>query len=185
MSNDDFQDTISNKSSSACVKNRMLLSDKDIFLAIHDDQIRITPFDPSLIQPASLDVRLGNTFRVFECHKYACIDPRKPQEDLTKLVHASEEDPFVLHPGQFALGTTLERISLPNDIVARLEGKSSLGRLGLAIHSTAGYIVICSRVVCAIYDYVMDMSSTFLTCRKSLTGLCHFNVTNSRNKVPA
>ena len=100
----------------------------------------IEPFDESLIQPSSVDVRISNLFRVFRNNRTAVIDPRADQPELTELVEIAGDEPFILHPGEFALGSTLERIALPDDLVARIEGKSSLGRLGLLIHSTAGFI---------------------------------------------
>ena len=118
----------------------MIFSDVTIKEAVALGRILIDPFDVSLVQPSSVDVRCDRFFRVFENHRYPLIDPRAQQEDLTVLVEATEEEPFILHPGEFVLGTTLETIGLDDDIVARLEGKSSLGRLGLLIHSTAGFI---------------------------------------------
>ncbi len=117
----------------------MILSDGSIREAIASGRIGIDPLGDDAIQPSSVDVRLGGTFRVFANHRYPYIDVREPQPDLTEPVEAGD-DPFVLHPGEFVLGSTLERITLPNDVVARLEGKSSLARLGLVIHSTAGFI---------------------------------------------
>ncbi len=117
-----------------------VLSDRTISQEIADGRLRIEPFEPSHVQPSSVDLRLGRHFRVFEHSRYTHIDVRAPQPDLTQSVTVAEDEPFVLHPGEFALGTTLERVGLPNDLVGRLEGKSSLGRLGLIIHSTAGYI---------------------------------------------
>jgi len=93
-----------------------------------------------MVQPGSIDVRVGNAFRVFRNSRYAYIDLKGPMEDLTELVTVTDDEPFILHPGEFVLGSTLERVRLPDDLVARLEGKSSLGRLGLLIHSTAGFI---------------------------------------------
>jgi dCTP deaminase len=117
----------------------VVLSDGAIRRGIDAGRIRIDPFDPGLMQPSSLDVRVDRYFRVFRNSRYPYIDVRQEQEDLTELVEAGEE-PFILHPGEFVLGSTLERIALADDLVARLEGKSSLGRLGLLIHSTAGFI---------------------------------------------
>ena len=117
----------------------MILSDGTIREAIASGRIGIDPLDEDAIQPSSVDVRLGGDFRVFANHRYPFIDVKEPQPDLTELVEAGDE-PFVLHPGEFVLGSTLERITLPSDVVARLEGKSSLARLGLVIHSTAGFI---------------------------------------------
>jgi len=118
----------------------MIFSDRTIKEAMANDRITIDPYDESMVQPSSVDIRCDPKFRVFENHKYALIDPKAPQGDLTVGVTASEDDPFILHPGEFVLGSTLEVIGLADDIVARLEGKSSLGRLGLLIHSTAGFI---------------------------------------------
>ena len=117
----------------------MVLSDRTIARLIDEGRIGIDPYDESLLQPSSVDVRVDRYFRVFHNARYPFIDVREPQEDLTELVEADSE-PFILHPGEFVLGSTLERIRLPDDLVARLEGKSSLGRLGLLIHSTAGFI---------------------------------------------
>ncbi len=118
----------------------MIFSDRSIRAAIADGTIQIDPYEPTFVQPSSVDLRVGDGFRVFENHRYSEIDPRAPQEDLTKLVEVGEEHPFMLHPGEFVLGSTLERVKLGEDVVARLEGKSSLGRLGLLIHSTAGFV---------------------------------------------
>ena len=118
----------------------MVLSDTTIRSEIDAERILIDPFDPDLIQPSSVDVRVDNRFRVFQNSRYPYIDVRQPMEDLTELVTVEGDEPFILHPGEFVLGQTLERVTLPNDLVARLEGKSSLGRLGLLIHSTAGFV---------------------------------------------
>ena len=118
----------------------MVLSDNTIRSEIDGGRIVIDPFDPGLIQPSSVDVRVDNRFRVFQNSRYPYIDVRQPMEDLTELVEVEGDEPFILHPGEFVLGQTLERVTLPNDLVARLEGKSSLGRLGLLIHSTAGFV---------------------------------------------
>jgi dCTP deaminase len=118
----------------------MILSDRSIKEAIASGRIVIDPFDPGMVQPSSVDLRCERVFRVFENHRYALIDPKAPQEDLTTIIEATEAEPFILHPGEFVLGSTLEVVGLADDIVARLEGKSSLGRLGLLIHSTAGFI---------------------------------------------
>nr|WP_223875240.1 dCTP deaminase [Nanchangia anserum] len=117
-----------------------MLSDRDITELIESGRATIDPFDPAMVQPASVDVRLDRYFRLFDNHKYSVIDPAQDQPDLTRRVDVGEVEPFVLHPGEFVLGATLERVSLPADIAARLEGKSSLGRLGLLTHSTAGFI---------------------------------------------
>jgi dCTP deaminase len=117
----------------------VVLSDRTIRRLLEEGRIEIEPYDESLLQPSSVDVRVDKYFRVFHNARYPFIDVREPQEDLTELVEVDNE-PFILHPGEFVLGSTLERIRLPDDLVARLEGKSSLGRLGLLIHSTAGFI---------------------------------------------
>jgi dCTP deaminase len=118
----------------------VVLSDRSIKSEIAAGRILIEPFDESLVQPSSVDVRVDRKFRVFHNARYPYIDVRRPMDDLTELIEISGNEPFVLHPGEFVLGQTLETITLPNDIVARLEGKSSLGRLGLLIHSTAGFV---------------------------------------------
>ncbi|CAM2999440.1 dCTP deaminase [Williamsia muralis] len=118
----------------------MLLSDRDIRAQIADGCLAIEPFDPVLVQPSSIDVRLDGLFRVFNNTRYTHIDPAQRQDDLTTLVEREEGEPFVLHPGEFVLGSTLEVCTLPDDLAGRLEGKSSLGRLGLLTHSTAGFI---------------------------------------------
>ncbi len=118
----------------------MIFSDRTIREAIASGRIRIDPFDEAMVQPSSVDLRCDRWFRVFVNHRYAVIDPKAPQEDLTEAVEATPTAPFVLHPGEFVLGSTLETVGLADDVVARLEGKSSLGRLGLLIHSTAGFI---------------------------------------------
>jgi dCTP deaminase len=118
----------------------VVLSDRTIRAEIDAGRIVIEPFDSSLVQPSSVDVRVDRRFRVFHNARYPFIDVRQPMEDLTDLVEVPDDKPFILHPGEFVLGQTLERVTLPDDIVARLEGKSSLGRLGLLIHSTAGFV---------------------------------------------
>lgn len=118
----------------------MVLSDRTIREEIARGRIVIEPFDDSCIQPASIDVHLDDKFRVFRNIRQPYIDVRLPQEDLTELVVINSDAPLILHPREFVLGSTLERVTLPDDIVARVEGKSSLGRLGLLIHSTAGYV---------------------------------------------
>jgi dCTP deaminase len=118
----------------------VVLSDRTIRRLIEEGRIGIDPFDPELMQPSSLDVRVDRYFRVFRNSRYPYIDVKTQQEDLTELVEVAEDEAFILHPGEFVLGSTLERVTLPDDLVARLEGKSSLGRLGLLIHSTAGFI---------------------------------------------
>lgn len=118
----------------------MILSDRDIRSAIDSGHLGISPFDPTMVQPSSIDVRLDRYFRVFNNARYTHIDPKEEQEDLTSLVEVKEGDAFILHPGEFVLGSTLEEFALPADLAGRLEGKSSLGRLGLLTHSTAGFI---------------------------------------------
>ena len=118
----------------------MLLSDRDIRAEIGDQRVVLEPYDEAMIQPSSVDVRLDRLFRVFENHRYPHIDPAEDQPDLTREVEPLDDEPFILHPGEFVLGSTYEVITLPDDIAARLEGKSSLGRLGLLTHSTAGFI---------------------------------------------
>ena len=118
----------------------MVLSDRTIARLLAESRIEIDPYDPALLQPSSVDVRVDRLFRVFHNARYPFIDVREPQEDLTELVEIDDDQPFILHPGEFVLGSTLERLRLPDDLVARLEGKSSLGRLGLLIHSTAGFV---------------------------------------------
>ncbi len=118
----------------------VLLSDRDIRAQIDTGRVQLDPYDPAMIQPASIDIRLDRWFRLFDNHRYTVIDPSQDQSDLTRLVEVAPDEPFVLHPGEFALGATYELVTLPDDIAARLEGKSSLGRLGLLTHSTAGFI---------------------------------------------
>lgn len=118
----------------------MVLSDRTIKLELAKGRIVVDPLDPDDIQPSSVDLHLGSDFQVFRNSRLPYIDPAREQPGLTERVTASAAEPFVLHPSEFALGTTVERIALPDDIVGRLEGKSSLGRLGLLIHSTAGYV---------------------------------------------
>jgi len=118
----------------------VLLSDRDIRAEIASGRVGCEPFTESMIQPSSVDVRLDKFFRVFENHKYSVIDPSIEQPDLTREVIAEGDEPFILHPGEFVLASTYEVITLPDDIAGRLEGKSSLGRLGLLTHSTAGFI---------------------------------------------
>ena len=118
----------------------MVLSDRDIRAEIEAGRIVIDPFIPEAVQPSSVDLHLDRRFRVFRNSRYPFIDVRADQPELTELVEIGGDDPFILHPGEFVLGSTFERVQLPNDLVARLEGKSSLGRLGLLIHSTAGYV---------------------------------------------
>ncbi len=118
----------------------MVLSDRDIRAEIEAGRIVIDPFIPDAVQPSSVDLHLDRRFRVFRNSRYPYIDVRADQPELTELVEIGGDEPFILHPGEFVLGSTFERVELPNDLVARLEGKSSLGRLGLLIHSTAGYV---------------------------------------------
>ncbi len=118
----------------------MVLADTTIARLLEQGRIEIDPYDEGLLQPSSVDVRVDRWFRVFHNNRYPYIDVKEAQDELTELVEVDDETPFVLHPGEFVLGSTLERIRLPDDLVARLEGKSSLGRLGLLIHSTAGFI---------------------------------------------
>src|SRR6059036_4016144 len=118
----------------------MVLSDRTIARLLGEGRIDIDPYDESLLQPSSVDVRVDRFFRVFHNNRYPFIDVKREQEELTSLVEIDDDTPFMLHPGEFVLGSTLERVRLPDDLVARLEGKSSLGRLGLLIHSTAGYV---------------------------------------------
>ncbi|OLF18213.1 dCTP deaminase [Actinophytocola xanthii] len=118
----------------------MLLSDRDLRKELADGRLGLDPFDEAMVQPSSVDVRLDRFFRVFNNTRYTHIDPRQQQDDLTTLVEAVDDEPFVLHPGEFVLGSTFEAVRLPDDLAGRLEGKSSLGRLGLLTHSTAGFI---------------------------------------------
>ncbi len=118
----------------------MLLSDRDILAEVDAGQIALDPWDPAMLQPSSVDVRLDKYFRVFENHRYPHIDPAEEQPELTRLIEVGDGEAFVLHPGEFVLGSTWEQVSLPATVAARLEGKSSLGRLGLLTHSTAGFI---------------------------------------------
>ena len=118
----------------------VLLSDRDILKEIESGRVVLEPWDPTMVQPSSIDVRMDRYFRVFENHRYPHIDPAEEQPDLTRLVETLGEEPFILHPGEFVLASTYEAVTLPDDISARLEGKSSIGRLGLLTHSTAGFI---------------------------------------------
>ena len=118
----------------------MLLSDRDILAEIEAGRIVVDPYDEAMIQPSSIDFRLDRYFRVFENHRYPHIDPAVDQSDLTRMVEPEGDEPFILHPGEFVLGSTHEVVSLPDDIAARVEGKSSLGRLGLLTHATAGFV---------------------------------------------
>ena len=118
----------------------MLLSDRDIRAEITAGRVKVEPFTEAMVQPSSVDVRLDRFFRVFENHKYSVIDPSIEQPELTREVAVTADEFFILHPGEFVLASTYEVITLPDDIAGRLEGKSSLGRLGLLTHSTAGFI---------------------------------------------
>ena len=118
----------------------MLLSDRDIRAELDSGRVGLDPLDPAMVQPASVDVRLDRFFRLFDNHRYAHIDPRQEQDELTRLVEVDPDEAFILHPGESVLGSTYEQVTLPDDLAARLEGKSSLGRLGLLTHSTAGFI---------------------------------------------
>jgi dCTP deaminase len=118
----------------------MLLSDRDLLSEVKAGRLSLDPFDSTLVQPSSIDVRLDRYFRVFNNSRYTHIDPAQQQDDLTSVVEPADGEPFVLHPGEFVLGSTFEAVSLPDDLAGRLEGKSSLGRLGLLTHSTAGFI---------------------------------------------
>lgn len=118
----------------------VLISDRDIRAHIDAGRIVLDPFEPAMVQPSSIDVRIDKLFRLFDNHKYAHIDPAEEQPELTRLVEVAAGEPFILHPGEFVLGSTYEAVTLPDDVAARLEGKSSLGRLGLLTHSTAGFI---------------------------------------------
>jgi dCTP deaminase len=118
----------------------VLLSDGDLRKELDSGRLVLDPWDPSMLQPSSIDVRLDRFFRVFQNSRYTHIDPRERQDELTQLVEPDGEDPFVLHSGEFVLGSTFETVGLPDDLAGRLEGKSSLGRLGLLTHSTAGFI---------------------------------------------
>ena len=118
----------------------MLLSDRDIRSELGAGRIGLEPLDLDMVQPSSVDVRLDRYFRLFDNHKYPYIDPAEDQPELTRLIETKADEPFILHPGEFVLGSTFELITLPDDVAARLEGKSSLGRPGLLTHSTAGFI---------------------------------------------
>ncbi len=118
----------------------VLLSDRDIRAEIESGRVTLQPFEAAMVQPSSIDVRLDRFFRTFENHRYPHIDPAEEQPELTRLVEPVAGEPFILHPGEFVLASTYEVVTLPDDVAARLEGKSSLGRLGLLTHSTAGFI---------------------------------------------
>ncbi len=121
-------------------RSHVLLSDRDIKSQIDSCRVVLDPYEPSMIQPSSIDVRLDKFFRLFDNHKYPFIDPAAEQPELTRLVEVDASEPFILHPGEFVLGSTYEEITLPDDVAARVEGKSSLGRLGLLTHATAGFV---------------------------------------------
>ncbi|WP_432573468.1 dCTP deaminase [Kineococcus sp. SYSU DK005] len=118
----------------------MLLSDRDIRHELEAGRVVLDPYEPSMVQPSSVDVRIDRYFRLFDNHKYSVIDPAQEQPELTRLVEVEPDEAFILHPGEFVLASTYEVVTLPDDVSARLEGKSSLGRLGLLTHSTAGFI---------------------------------------------
>ena len=118
----------------------MILSDRSIREEIAAGHIVVDPFDDACVQPSSIDLHVDKQFRVFQNNRYPFIDVKAEQPDLTELIEVKGGEPFILHPGEFVLGSTAERVAIPDDMVARLEGKSSLGRLGLLIHSTAGYV---------------------------------------------
>jgi dCTP deaminase len=118
----------------------VLLSDRDILAELDQQRIKVEPYDEAMIQPSSIDIRLDRFFRVFENHRYPHIDPAADQSDLTRMVETEGDEAFILHPGEFVLGSTYEVITLPDDLAARVEGKSSLGRLGLLTHATAGFV---------------------------------------------
>jgi dCTP deaminase len=118
----------------------VLLSDRDLVAELKSGQLRLEPFEPALIQPSSIDVRLDRWFRIFNNHLYTHIDPSQPQEDLTAALEVPDGEAFILHPNEFVLGSTLEVVGIGTELAARIEGKSSLGRLGLLTHSTAGFI---------------------------------------------
>jgi dCTP deaminase len=118
----------------------VLLSDQDLRKELESGNLGLDPFDPTMLQPSSVDVRLDRYFRVFDNSRYTHIDPMRQQDELTTLVEPVDDEPFVLHPGEFVLGSTFEAVTLPDYLAGRLEGKSSLGRLGLLTHSTAGFI---------------------------------------------
>ncbi|MBB4663210.1 dCTP deaminase [Conexibacter arvalis] len=155
-----------------------VLSDGTITRLVEEGRIKIDPWDPALVQPASVDLRLGDTFRVFHNHRVTSIDLRRPPENLTEEVRIAEGDSFVIHPGEFALGRTLEWVELPPDIVARIEGKSSLGRLGLIVHATAGFcdpgwngtltleLNNLTRVPIKLYPGVLIAQLSFMTLDK-------------------
>src|SRR3954454_18451743 len=117
-----------------------VLSDGTIRRLVEEGRIAVEPWDPALVQPASIDLRLGDSFRVFHNHRVTAIDLRDPPKNLTEEGVIGHDEPFAIHPGEVVLGRTLERVRIPDDVVARIEGKSSLGRLGLIVHATAGFV---------------------------------------------
>lgn len=117
-----------------------VLSDGTIRRLIAEGAIKVDPWDDGMVQPASVDLRLGHTFRVFHNHRASAIDLKDPPRNLTEQVSIEDDEPFLIHPGEFVLGRTLEWVELPDDVVARIEGKSSIGRLGLIVHATAGFV---------------------------------------------
>ena len=133
-------DAAADRRAGAAYPRRVLLSDRDIHAELTAGRVVLEPYDDEMVQPSSIDVRIDRWFRLFDNHKYAVIDPAEEQPDLTHLVEVAPDEPFILHPGEFVLASTYEVVTLPDDIAARLEGKSSLGRLGLLTHSTAGFI---------------------------------------------
>ena len=118
----------------------MILSDRDIKRHIHEGKITITPYDEKYVQPASIDLHLDKTFLIFDTVNHHIIDVKQPVKDLMRRIEIDENKPFIIHPGEFVLGSVLEKTGVANDIVGRLEGKSSLGRIGIIIHATAGYL---------------------------------------------
>jgi dCTP deaminase len=117
-----------------------VLSDGTIRRLVDEGHIAIEPWDPLMVQPASVDLKLGTSFRVFHNHRIQVIDLADPPQGLTEPVEVEPDDAFVIHPNEFVLGRTAEHVEMPDDIVARIEGKSSLGRLGLIVHATAGFV---------------------------------------------
>jgi dCTP deaminase len=117
-----------------------VLSDGTIRRLVEEERIKIRPWDPAMVQPASVDLKLGTSFRVFHNHRLPAIDLAQPPSGVTEHVQIDEDASFVIHPGEFVLGSTVEWVELPDDVVARIEGKSSLGRLGLIVHATAGFV---------------------------------------------
>src|SRR3954447_7011154 len=117
-----------------------VLSDGTIRRLVAEGRVRIDPWDETMVQPASVDLRLGRSFRVFHNHRVGAIDLAAPASNITEHVEIAQDESFVIHPGEFVLGRTAEYVELPDDLVARIEGKSSLGRLGLIVHATAGFV---------------------------------------------